>query len=305
MAVRFSIITPSFNRAQLIGTTIRSVLGQGMSDLEYVVVDGGSSDGTRDILEQHAGDLRFRTIVESDEGMYDAINKGFRATSGEILGYINTDDYYFPWTLEVVDRYFREHAEVDVVFGDTLVLDFAASNATINVYMPLSLNQLRTGILIPQPTVFMRRKCFDRAGDLALDVRLLGDCEYWLRLAERGFRMSKIHEILAVETNHAGTLRTTQKVKIDAEKRFLLTRYGTGIYGNGLFCRGVAFAQSVVRVWLYSLFLWKAAGLLPGLPAWGRFLSTYRICTSWQSYMGDKLARRPVRWQVERIEPEE
>ncbi|HVO67352.1 MAG TPA: glycosyltransferase, partial [Syntrophales bacterium] len=93
------IVTPSFNRAALIEATIESVLKQTYKNMEYIVVDGGSTDGTLEILEKYRKEGKLKYISEPDNGMYDAINKGFRMASGEILAYLNSDDIYFPWTI--------------------------------------------------------------------------------------------------------------------------------------------------------------------------------------------------------------
>src|SRR5262245_60785129 len=104
-----SIITPTLNRAPLLEYTLRSVRGQSYANVEHIVVDGKSNDGTRDLLQRYEPTYNLRWTSESDSGMYAAINRGLGMASGDILAYLNSDDLYFPWTLELVARAFAEN----------------------------------------------------------------------------------------------------------------------------------------------------------------------------------------------------
>ncbi|HEY5792280.1 MAG TPA: glycosyltransferase, partial [Chthoniobacterales bacterium] len=109
--MKFSIVTPSFNQASHLEGTLRSVLDQPGVDLEYLVVDGGSTDGSREVIERHAGRLAW-WCSERDGGQYAAINKGFARTTGDILGWLNSSDLYLPWTLITVQQIFTQFPEV-------------------------------------------------------------------------------------------------------------------------------------------------------------------------------------------------
>ena len=164
-----SFVTPSFNQAAYIERTIEAVLGQGYPGLEYQVMDGGSSDGTVEILRRYEGRLRF--VSEQDGGQGAAVNEGIRRTSGEIIGWINSDDFYVDGALQVVGRYFAEHPEVEWLYGRCPIVDKAGrvQKGWITNYKEFwmrrySYRRLLIENFISQPAVFFRRRLFERVG---------------------------------------------------------------------------------------------------------------------------------------------
>jgi len=284
-----SVITPTYNRADYIENTILSVVEQSYKSIEYIIMDGASEDNTVEILEKYkTHDERIYYESEKDEGMYEAINKGFNLAKGDILAYINSDDSYTPEVFKVVVKYFETHPEVDVVYGDTLVIEGDISKIHINLYMSHPENWLRAGGLIAQPTVFMRRHCWDKAGSLGKDVRFLGDCEYWLRLINHGFSFGKINEVLAVELDHGDMLRSTMKEEIDNEKQFLKVKYWPEFPGNGIVRKMILFSRRVYTPLLHLFLILKInMGLSNG--AWGNFIVNYQPKANIVNYVLNKI----------------
>lgn len=186
--MKFSIVTPSYNQAGFIERTIRSVLDQrGDFELEYLVIDGGSTDGTQEILERYRGRLSW--ISEPDAGQVDAIGKGFTRASGEVLAWLNSDDAYLPGALDAVARALRQPG-ARWCFGQCLVVDEADreirraiswyKNRLLRRY---TLRRLLTKDFISQPATFFRRDLLEEAGPLDPGYRYAMDYELWLRFA--------------------------------------------------------------------------------------------------------------------------
>src|SRR5919199_2301273 len=170
-----SIITPSYNQGAFVERTIRSVLSQDVPGLEYVVVDGGSRDETLYVLRRYEDRLRWTS--ESDRGQSDAINKGILSTTGPILGWLNSDDLYYPGALRAVLACFEQHPEADVVYGDANHVD--EHDTFIDRYPTeeWSFERLRERCFISQPAAFVRRSVVERHGLLDTRVRYSMDYE--------------------------------------------------------------------------------------------------------------------------------
>jgi glycosyltransferase involved in cell wall biosynthesis len=220
----FSIVTPTLNRRELLEWTLRSIRGQSYPDLEHVVVDGGSTDGTLALLAEFEGTYPLRWISEPDGGMYNAINKGLRMASGDILAYLNSDDLYFPWTVETVVDAFGTHPDADFVVGDALKIDDATGRQDFYWTIPFNLDHIRRVGFLAQPTVFMRRAAFESEGPFDESLRYVADCEYWMRAGVR-HRFLKVNEFLAVERNHSSTLRESRGQAVWAELDAVRSRF--------------------------------------------------------------------------------
>lgn len=180
---RISIVTPSFNQARFLERTLRSVLDQGYPNLEYVVIDGGSTDGSVDIIRKYEDRLAY-WVSEPDGGHADALNKGFARTSGEIMGWINSDDILFPWTLEALPVLFAAGPEVEWINGVAAVLpeDREFPYYTHKFYINRFDFWMGRFRWIQQESTFWRRSLWERAGGhMDPSVRLACDFELWAR----------------------------------------------------------------------------------------------------------------------------
>ncbi len=218
-----SIVTPSFNQAAFVEQTIRSVLDQGYPKLEYRVMDGGSTDGSADIVRRFDERLA-GWISEPDGGQADAIGRGFGQCSGEILAYLNSDDTYLPGTLEAVGRAFAAHPDVDLIYGDLVFVSASGAPLVIDVLPRFDAADLRRVCVIPQPAAFWRRSIYDRAGGIDPEFKFALDYDLFLRMLDAGGRMMHLPRLLA-EFRHHGEAKTSRMVdQWSAEDRLLRKR---------------------------------------------------------------------------------
>ena len=182
---RVSIVTPSFNQAQYIESTIQSVLVQDYPQIEYLIVDGSSTDNTVDIIKKYQGQLAW-WVSEKDQGQTDAINKGFARASGDILAWINSDDTYEPGAVRLAANYLMEHPEVGMVYGDCNFIN--AEGRVIGRFASAQTNyrMLRQGYVhIPQQTMFFRGELWRQVGPLDPSFYFAMDYDLWTRISAR------------------------------------------------------------------------------------------------------------------------
>jgi glycosyltransferase involved in cell wall biosynthesis len=180
-----SIITPSFNQAAYLEQTILSVLEQDHLQIEYIVVDGGSTDHSVDIIKKYSNRLAW-WISEKDNGQADAINKGFARATGEVIAWLNSDDYYLAGAVSAAVKIFEGHPEVVLVYGNMLAVDEHGKTFNTLNYKQLTLEDLLCFQIIGQPAVFMRRSALQAAGGLDPTFHFLLDHYLWIRLAQQG-----------------------------------------------------------------------------------------------------------------------
>jgi glycosyltransferase involved in cell wall biosynthesis len=178
-----SIVTCSYMQGCFIDATIRSVLNQGYPHLEYIIIDGGSTDETVDVIRRHADRLAY-WVSEKDSGQTDALMKGFQRATGEIQGWLCSDDLLLPNALQTVGQYFADHPEVDFVFGDALWIDAQGHALRPKKEMQWSrFTYLFDHNYLAQPSCFWRKSLFERAGGLDRSLHLAMDSDLWLRFA--------------------------------------------------------------------------------------------------------------------------
>jgi len=180
-----SIITPSFNQARYLEQTIQSVLGQDHPRIEYIVVDGASTDGSVEIVKKYADKLAW-WVSEKDSGQAEAINKGLVRATGEIVAWLNSDDYYLPGTVSAAVKVFDENPDVVLVYGNMLAVDERGNPFNTLTYKQLFLQDLLCFQIIGQPAVFFRRSVLEKAGMLDPTFHFLLDHHLWIRIAGHG-----------------------------------------------------------------------------------------------------------------------
>jgi glycosyltransferase involved in cell wall biosynthesis len=180
-----TIITPSFNQAAYLEQTILSVLEQDYSHIEYIVVDGASTDNSVEIIKKYESKLAY-WVSEKDNGQADAINKGFARATGEIIAWLNSDDYYLAGTISAAVKIFDEYPEVLLVYGNMLAVDEHGKTFNTLNYKQLTLEDLLCFQIIGQPAVFMRRAALQTTSGLDPAFHFLLDHHLWIRLAQQG-----------------------------------------------------------------------------------------------------------------------
>jgi hypothetical protein len=295
-----SVITPVLNRADTMRVCLGSVASQSYPHVEHIVVDGGSTDGTVDVIRACASD-RLRWISEPDHGMYDAINKGMAIANGEILAYLNSDDLYLPWTVSVAVEHLN--SSTDLVFGDLGVVHREEHGKLDGFYVqfyPQFNLQFHTYVgTLGQPTVFWRCGLSDLIGPFDRSYRLIGDCEYWLRAAKAGASLRHIDEVMAIQVEHSATLRATQAAQLGAEFERLRSSMSS-VTARPRSERYEQMKQSLL--WRKQTLEFCAAMRSPSPRKWPRFVGQLRargVAIGLGDAMGQLLPRRwRTDWQL-------
>jgi glycosyltransferase involved in cell wall biosynthesis len=196
-----SIITPSFNQARYLEATIQSVLSQGYAPIEYILIDGASTDGSVDIIRKHKDRFAY-WVSEKDNGQAEAINKGLVRAKGEIVAWLNSDDYYLPKTISEVVKAFEENPDILMVYGDVLAVDEQGQTINVLKYRQLSFEDLLCFQIIGQPSVFFRRAALEKAGLLDASLHFLLDHHLWIRIAQQG-KILHVPQIWSAARYHA------------------------------------------------------------------------------------------------------
>ncbi|NGM86016.1 glycosyltransferase [Parapusillimonas sp. SGNA-6] len=213
--MKVSIITPSFNQGQFIERTLQSVANQTGAEIEHVVFDGASTDDTVAVLQRFGS--RVRWVSEKDRGQTDAVNKGIRATDGDIIGWLNSDDIYYAGAIQSVVQFFQGHPDIDVVYGMADHIDLQDQAFEPYPTEPWDFARLQNVCFICQPALFFRRRVVERHGLLDESLNYCMDYAYWLRLGKAGVRFAYLERKLAGSRLYADNKTLGARLKVHKE----------------------------------------------------------------------------------------
>jgi len=212
--MRISLITPSLNQGKYIKRAIESVLAQRALDIEFIVVDGGSTDETLSILKRYESKLRW--ISEPDSGPAEALNKGFRQSTGSVLCWLNADDIYYPGALDKVITYLENNPSCEVLYGKATHID--VNDQVLRLYPTKEWNfaEFQDECFICQPAAFFRRSVFELYGPFNENVRCM-DYEFWLRLGLKSVHFQYYPKLLAATRLHGAAFTVAHRLDVHRE----------------------------------------------------------------------------------------
>ncbi len=278
-----SIVTPSFNQGRFIRDTIESVLSQDYPNLEYLVMDGGSSDETLSILRSYGDRLTWRSA--SDSGQADAVNSGFRLSRGEILGWLNSDDTYEPGAVKAAVQHLTAHPDIAVIYGNAYYIDHHNTVIGTHPTEDFSMSRIAETCVIGQPSAFIRRDALEAVGMLDPTLQYCMDYDLWIRLGPR-YRIDRIDRFLASIRRHPNTKSFSQLDQMLRELYAVSERSFGRVPPHwrvwGVYYRLVNLSWPLAR-WV----LWPARRIVPApVEHWLRTkfpLLVHRASTSWAS----------------------
>jgi|ERR1035437_758867 glycosyltransferase involved in cell wall biosynthesis len=258
---KISVITPSFNQGQFLEETLLSVINQNYSNLEYIVIDGGSTDNSVEIIKKYEQHLAF-WISEKDSGQSEAINKGFKRATGDIICWLNSDDILVPDALNKVVNCFKENKDLDLLVGYTVIIDKISCIITGLFILKQKKWYAKHGIYyVNQPAMFWKRRMFETVGFLREDFQASMDTEFLIRIFEKNFNIGHLGKILAGFRVHSESKSAAGWNNLDYIRDLdeLIKLYGMGyggrpklffllIYGFEKLIKGVYFKK-----WIFTI----------------------------------------------------
>jgi glycosyltransferase involved in cell wall biosynthesis len=224
---KISIVTPSYNQGQFLEKTIRSVLLQAYPNLEYVVIDGGSTDQSIELIKRYAPWIS-GWVSEPDRGQAHAINKGFSQVTGEILAWLNSDDYYMPGALKKVALAFsKRKREVGALTGHGRKVNRSGDTVYTPPVVDLNFDSILdwTNSNFMQPSCFFRAEAWEQCGPLREDLKYCIDVDLWLKIAQH-FQFDRIDVLLSSAIKHENAKTTAERERAKVEVAFLALDYG-------------------------------------------------------------------------------
>jgi len=222
---KISIVTPSYNQAQFLERTILSVLNQNYPNLEYIIIDGGSTDGSVEIIKKYEKYLSY-WVSEPDKGQSDALNKGFKIATGEILAWLNADDTYLPKVLHLVVSFLKKYSNIDMLYGRCYIVDSNDRILREAKTMPFSPIDYVYGLLsIPQQAAFWRRDIFLKAGPLNTKNYTCMDYELFVNFIRSGANIIYVDKLLANFRLHPQSISGSGRYNKQYKKDFVNIQY--------------------------------------------------------------------------------
>lgn len=221
---KVSIVTPSYNQGQFLEETIRSVLDQNYPNLEYIIIDGGSTDNSVEIIRKYEDRLAY-WVSEPDRGQAHAVNKGFREATGEILAWQNSDDTYQPGAIRTVMKYFKNNPKVYMIYGDFCFMDEKGEIFSYRALPDFSIRRFVNGVRTPpQPTVFFKKQALEEVGYLDESLNHCMDRDLYIRIGKK-YPIKHIPKIVGNFRIHHESKTMSQKKKQFTEGQVVRERY--------------------------------------------------------------------------------
>lgn len=215
--MKITVITVCFNSVKTIERTIKSVLAQNYSELEYIIIDGGSTDGTLDIIRKYKENLSV-WISEPDDGLYDAMNKGLAKATGEVFAFLNSDDYYTENVLERVNEYFKTD-DVDMVSGNMYIC--AEGTVKKAVYDKSNRENLFFGVVYPHPALFAKRELYIKYGGFDTSYKIAADSDWVMKVCLNGAKVICVEDYFTYFSD-GGISSRKQYLALEEEYRMAL-----------------------------------------------------------------------------------
>lgn len=245
-----SVITPSWNSAMYLEQTILSVINQTYKNVEYIIIDGGSTDGTLEIIRKYHNAISY-WVSEPDDGMYQAINKGMLRASGEIVAYLNSDDLYYPNTISRVLAQFESNPGADLIYGNLDHINEGGLRIFTKKYPAFNWKRFATSnyALIGQPAAFWRKELFEKIGPFDESMKMAADFDFFIRAGMVG-RPKHVDEVLAAFRLHPESLTSSQLNLSKDEVMRIHSKYlpGSNKYNS----------EAIVSDMLFKLLNWEA-----------------------------------------------
>jgi glycosyltransferase involved in cell wall biosynthesis len=256
-----SIVTPSYNQGRFVRETIESVLSQDCAPIEYMVIDGGSKDGTLEVLRSY-GD-RFYWVSEKDQGQSNAINKGWKRARGEFLAWLNSDDIYLPGAISKAVGFLKSHPEIGAVYGEGYHIDEGGQIIERYPTEPFNRARLIETCYICQPTVLIRKAVLDEVGLLDESLEYCMDYDLWLRIAKK-YDLGYIPDYLACTRFYYDTKTLGKRIQVHKEILEMVYRHHQSVPPSWVYGYGHAFWERYFdrsQAWQDLFFIFCLIGL--------------------------------------------